>query len=127
MNKVLSLKDIMLLCKRHNGKTQELIDILVNALYTESELSYGVCFGSTQQMESFWHRLVDDVRYLPGRSIINRNVIKSENGVSVRGFTIDRSRTQHCGLSFDDIFFDNPRDAFRDDLMLEFLSRIKHD
>lgn len=127
MGNILSVRDIQLLCKRRTGKTQELIDVLGNALYNESDLTYGVCLSSERHLETFWRRFIDSISNLPGIKTMNKRLVVSENNVKIFPFTINGSKTQLCGQSFDDIFFDNPADAFREDILVEYFSRIKHD
>ncbi len=127
MDKVLSIRDLVPLIKRQSGKTTELVDVIVNFLYNECKGSYAVICPNIAILDNI-RRLINDGCVNLGVKLLrsNRQRIENTNKVTIHLFTADQVNNIH-GLTFDDVFFENPEFLLDMNTIVTLLHRMAHE
>jgi hypothetical protein len=111
--------------ERRNGKTSELIDTLVSLLYNESNARYAVVVPTRVVAEMIMGVVYTDALVL-GATLTHytNKVFRSKNGIEIR-FYLDTELDCLRGITFNDIFFDDPISFIKPEVMRNLIHRIK--
>ena len=127
MDKVISMKDLIVLLQRQNGKTTELIDIISNHLYNESNKTYGVIVVNSYHGFLLIREIRDAASFMGVKFLVDRKtMLKSDRDVTIMFYTTDSVRNIQ-GISFDDVYFDDPRSFITIDVVENIFHRIKNE